>query len=145
MGSFAVFALFACLLCLRATLQVTTMGYLEVRQGGAWEGVLEELLRQLKELGFDTGQIWNIDIHNNGPDEDGIASAHWRGDPVGPDDNHSHIEFELKNDEDGWDAHYSWADERADHYRNHGKRVISITHTMNSGDRGVTAVLIEHR
>merc|ERR1712062_396128 len=70
------------------TTTITTMGFIEVRSH-AWQDGCEDLVNQLRELGFHAGQIYAIDVHNNGPDEEAIISAHWIGDPVGCDDNNA--------------------------------------------------------
>ena len=59
------------------------MGHTEVRNEESWQAALEEMVERLKELGFCAGQIYSIDVHNNGPDVDCIVSAHWHGEPVG--------------------------------------------------------------
>merc|ERR1712183_696321 len=123
---------------------LTEMGYLEVRNGDSWQGACEDLVSQLSELGFHAGQIYAIDVHCNNPDEDAIISAHWHGDPLGCDDNKCHIDFEILNDNDSWDSHYSWADERVAELKGDGKRIIGLTHTINCDDRGVTVLWYEH-
>merc|ERR1712189_22216 len=122
----------------------TRMGYLEVRNADSWQGACEDLVAQLSDLGFHAGQIYAIDVHNNGPDEDAIISAHWHSDPVGCDDNKCHIDFEILNDNDDWNAHYDWADERVKELRGDGKRIIGLTHTINTDNRGVTVLWYEH-
>merc|ERR1712072_81844 len=124
--------------------QDDAMGYLEVRHSGSWQGACEDLVAQLKELGFCAGQIYSIDAHNNGPDEDAIVSAHWHGDPLGCDDNTCHLEFEIVNDNDSWDAHYQWADSRVGELKADGKKIVGLTHTINCENRGVTILWYEH-
>merc|ERR1712126_50258 len=90
--------------------QITNMGYLKVTQPGDWIPVLEQMVKQLQQQGFHRGQIYSIDVHNNGPDADGIVSAHWTGQPVGYGGT-AYIGFELLNDTNSWHNHYSWASE----------------------------------
>ena len=59
------------------------MGYTEIRNGDSWQGACEDMVNAINDLGFHPGQIYSIDVHNNGPDEDCIISAHWHSDPVG--------------------------------------------------------------
>merc|ERR1712062_84098 len=125
------------------TTTITTMGFIEVRSH-AWQDGCEDLVNQLRELGFHAGQIYAIDVHNNGPDEEAIISAHWIGDPVGEDDKKCHVDFEILNDNDDWSVHYEWADERVAELRGDGKRVINLTHTINTESRGVTVLFYEH-
>merc|ERR1712221_45315 len=40
------------------------MGYLEIRSH-AWQPACEDIVAQLQELGFCSGQIYAIDVHNN--------------------------------------------------------------------------------
>merc|ERR1712072_288469 len=44
------------------------MGYLEIRNEDSWQGACEDLVNQIHELGFHPGQIYAIDVHNNGWD-----------------------------------------------------------------------------
>merc|ERR1712042_45972 len=119
------------------------MGYLEIRSH-AWQAACEEIQNQLRELGFLAGQIYAIDVHNNGPDEEAIISAHWHDDPIGCDNNTCHVDFEILNDNDDWSVHYDWADERSRALRAEGKRIIGLTHTINTENRGVTVMFSEH-
>merc|ERR1712183_671216 len=122
----------------------TRMGYLEVRNSHAWQACCEDLVAQLKELGFCAGQIYAIDVHCNNPDEDAIISAHWHDDPIGCDNNQCELEFEILNDNDDWSVHYDWCDERARALREERKRIIGVSHTINCDNRGVTVIFYEH-
>merc|ERR1712126_541700 len=119
------------------------MGYIKVTQPGDWIPVCEEMVRQLHELGFHRRQLWHIDIHSNGPGEDGIISAHWENEPCGCDIATAEIGFEVRNDTDDWHDHYAWGEERAAELRAEGKRIISISNAANSGGRGITVLWYE--
>ena len=47
-----------------------------------------------------------MSVHNNGPDEEAIISAHWHGEPVGCGHHMalSSISFDILNDNDDWEV-----------------------------------------
>ena len=119
------------------------MGYLEVRHSGSWEGACQDLVNQLKQRGFYKGQIWAIDAHVNDPNGEAIISVHWCGEPAGPYNNQAHIAYEMLNDQNDWDQHYRWGDQRAESLRMQGRRIVSLTHSNNCGNRGLTILFYE--
>lgn len=120
------------------------MGYTEVRHAESWEDGITNLINKLKELGFNAGQVYSIDCHNNAADGEAIISAHWHGEPVGGENNKCDIAFEMVNNEQAWDEHYKWADQRVQELRKEGKRVIALSHCNNTGDYGISVLFFEH-
>ena len=53
------------------------------------------------------------------------------------------MEYEIKNDTEDWEAHYTWADERVAAVRGEGKRVIGVTHSISHENKGVSVVWFE--
>merc|ERR1711936_1543387 len=90
------------------------------------------------------GQIKNIKLHIVTDIKYKQQQQHGIRDPVGEDDNKCHVDFEILNDNDDWSVHYEWADERVAELRGDGKRVINLTHTINTESRGVTVLFYEH-
>merc|ERR1712062_821216 len=123
---------------------VVDMGYLEVRHAGSWNGACQDIVAKLKQYGFYKGQIWGVDAHVNDPNGDAIISVHWSGQPSGPYNNQAYLDYEMLNDNNSWDQHYKWGDNRADELRRAGKRIISLTHSNNCSDRGVSIIWFEH-
>jgi hypothetical protein len=117
--------------------------HLEVRNADSWVGACDALVAQLKELGFCAGQIYSIDVHNNGPDDDAIISAHYHGQPLGAVDNTCHVEYEIKNDSSSWTDHYTWCDERVAAARADGKKIIGVSHSISMDNNGVSVVWYE--
>jgi len=119
------------------------MGFLEVR-ADTWQGACEEMVNKLKDLGFCAGQIYAVDVHNNGPDEEAIVSAHWHGEPLGCEANTCHLEFEMLNDQEPWDTHYQWVDDRVNELKGSQKRIVAVSHSVNADNHGVTVLFYEH-
>lgn len=114
-------------------------GYHEVRKP-SYTDACDEMVTKLKNM-TECGQVYSIDVHNNGPTTDAIISAHWHLFPHGAAN--CTIHYEIRNEECAWNDHYQWAGARAEQLRAEDNRIISITNTFNSGNRGVTILFYE--
>lgn len=50
--------------------------YAEAR-GGTWKEAADRIIARITYMGAKQGQVFSIDAHNNGPEEEAIFSALW--------------------------------------------------------------------